>query len=251
MSLINPLQPILAPNKIPTEEQVMWPMAVSRKFDGVRCILAPGMTDLPEDNTGILLSRSFKPLPNKWLKPYFARMRNLALHYDYVFDGELWSPTLTFQEIISYVMSQDKPIPENCGLRYCIFDGMPVEHWNAGNEAPYTHRYLETSRKLQSQEDSRCELVEQVLPKNWEHVQDLLSAELAMGGEGLILRSLRGRYKHGRCTMKEQNMLKLKAFDTIDGIVIDTISINVLAVIALTKGIRVGKRTARREIMCL
>ena len=40
------------------------------------------------------------------------------------------------------------------------------------------------------------------------------------GGEGIILRDLKGRYKHGRCTPREGNMFKLKAMKEADAIVV-------------------------------
>ena len=203
-----PRVPILAPNKIPDFNTLSYPLKVSKKYDGIRCILGGGE----------LWSRSFKPLPNIQLRKYLADLIEFSKSNEIVCDGELWSPTKTFQEIVSYVMTYDKDLTGS-NLRYCLFDAMSVKAWNGDTEAVFNTRSLWLKDVIF--EKDTVLVVPQLLVSEPESLQNLLERELEAGGEGLIARSPSGFYKHGRCTMREANIYKIKQFETITVTVID------------------------------
>lgn len=173
-----------------------YPVLASPKLDGVRAIV----------NERQLLSRSLKPIPNRYIADLLARPK---LHG---FDGELilgdpWGPTV-YRDTVSAVMSRDGR-PE---LRYYVFDlwGTPFnyeERW---------HELLRLTEKLTLPVD----LVESIVIENRAQLDEYEAAAVAKGFEGVMLRSPKAPYKHGRSTVSEGYLLKLKRFEDSEALVI-------------------------------
>lgn len=173
-----------------------YPVLASPKLDGVRAVV----------NERQLLSRSLKPIPNRYIADLLARPK---LHG---FDGELilgdpWGPTV-YRDTVSAVMSRDGR-PE---LRYYVFDlwGTPFnyeERW---------HELLRLTEKLTLPVD----LVESIVIENRAQLDEYEAAAVAKGFEGVMLRSPKAPYKHGRSTVSEGYLLKLKRFEDSEALVI-------------------------------
>ena len=173
-----------------------YPVLASPKLDGVRAVV----------NERQLLSRSLKPIPNRYITDLLARPK---LHG---FDGELilgdpWGPTV-YRDTVSAVMSRDGR-PE---LRYYVFDlwGTPFnyeERW---------HELLRLTEKLTLPVD----LVESIVIENRAQLDEYEAAAVAKGFEGVMLRSPKAPYKHGRSTVSEGYLLKLKRFEDSEALVI-------------------------------
>lgn len=198
------IKPQLAPTKIPTENDIVFPIMVSKKLDGIRCLLA---------NDGCLYSRTEKELPNRGLLERFDKARQWAIENNVILDGELWSPFMSFREIMSAVMSEHKPMPKH--LKYWVFDSL--SNSRLSHFEPFSFRY----NRIQELTQPNVRLVVHETASDWPDIQSRFDKELAAGGEGLILRDPQGRYKHGRCTVREGNIFKLKRFLTIDGQIVD------------------------------
>ena len=168
-------------------ESLRFPLIASPKLDGVRAIIGPDCT---------VLSRSLKPIPN-------VRVRALLGGLPEGMDGELIAgePTApdAYRKTVSMVMSDEAPIT---GLRYYVFD--------IQEERPFEHR------------NTRVELLFPIGP-HVVHVRqhtafsldELLYLEdkwTTEGYEGVILRAPGSPYKHGRSTLKEGYLMKLKRF---------------------------------------
>ena len=97
------LKPMLAPNQIPQESEITFPVLVSRKLDGLRCLLFPGQ------DTGLM--RSGDPFRSQKLKKFLAPLMAFCLKHGYILDGELYSETASFQEIMSCLRSETKALP--------------------------------------------------------------------------------------------------------------------------------------------
>lgn len=174
-------KPMLAsPADIPN---LQYPLIASPKLDGIRAVV----------KDGVLLSRSLKPIPNKYVQEQFAHLEH--------FDGELivGSPTAhdCYRTTNSYVMSLDK---RDFPVQFYVFD-----HVQSPEKA-----YQDRFRHLIMADGCTVHAM------NWiEDEEELLNYEqecLALGYEGLILRDPQGKYKFGRSTAKEQILLKLKRF---------------------------------------
>jgi len=210
-------RPMLAPSKIATREMLAgkYPWLVSRKFDGIRCLMLESK----------LTSRNGKITPNTNLWAILSSARSHCAKNGIVLDGELWSPELSFQEIMSVVMSEDKEVPES--LNYHIFDCLFRGEWEqeyASSYVPFRTRYW---RYIQLALPRVVAVVQKVC-EDWESIESLYNEELARGGEGVMIRNPNGEYKHNRCTVREANMFKLKPFDLADAIVTGYEPLNVM-----------------------
>lgn len=193
-------QPMLA-GKCSSLDRLVYPVLATPKLDGIRCLVLP-------DSKGKLrvLSRNFKPIPNDYIRRCLE-----ALDLPYL-DGELMleSPTASFQDVSSAIMSHDgEP-----NFVYRVFD-----HCEQPN-APYAARVrqLAALRDFLGPKHRRSAPVELVLPVTIGNQPTLEAFEsdcLAVGYEGVMVRSQDGPYKCGRSTEREGYLLKIKRF--VDG----------------------------------
>jgi len=184
-----------------TLSQVRFPKYGSIKLDGIRCMIKGTQ----------VLSRSGKPIRNKHIQKYLAPL------VGHGFDGELLvydehGAVLPFNGISSAVMSVEGT-PE---FSYNVFD-----LW-AGWRG-YEGRYSDLCLRVQSSQH-RCYQLVMHSHTLLRSMEDLLKFErnaLTSGHEGVILREPLAWYKHGKSTMNDQGMLKLKRALGDDGRVID------------------------------
>lgn len=182
------MKPMLACDYEP--EKLIYPCIASPKLDGVR-----GLSD-----SGILLSRSLKRIPNLYVQSC------LGLPEMSGFDGELivGRPTdkLCYTNTVSHVMAIEKTGFE---FFYYVFD---LHDSHEG----YTMRSTELLRRVQDIASPHVVLLGRRLINNEEELLAYEQEKLAEGYEGLILRSMDGRYKFGRSTVREGLLLKVKRF---------------------------------------
>jgi len=172
-------------------ESVVFPVYASTKLDGVRCIIADG----------VALSRTLKPIPNK-------RVQALLDGLPVGLDGELIAgdPTApdAYRKTVSMVMADDKPID---GLLFRIFDIQ-----EAGTFDARYSRLLDIFGVLFEEMRPGVCLVPQVHVATPGHLRELEELWVTEGYEGAILRAPNSPYKHGRSTVREGYLLKLKRF---------------------------------------
>ena len=171
-----------------------FPVLVSPKLDGVRCLVRGGEA----------VTRNLKPVPN-------AHVRRLLSHVDNL-DGELvvGEPFAAgvFNRTVSAVMRRDGE-PE---FKFFAFD-------RPDDPRPFALRQL-----LSGEEVLRSSGAVRPVVHTWiEDEAALLEYEsraLARGYEGVMIRDPNGPYKHGRSTLKEGALLKLKRFEDAEAVVI-------------------------------
>jgi DNA ligase 1 len=189
------MKPMLLPRETPDLNTLQYPIYVTPKLDGIRCLI----------KDGVALSRTLKPIPNKsiqaWAKKYSNKLNGM--------DGELivglsTSPTV-YRDTNSFVMSHDKE-----GEFYFY-------HFDWWNEPfHYEQRVEGYIRDL----PSNYRKVMHMKATDAAHVLQLEEQVLEKGYEGIILRNPQGMYKYGRCTMKEANAFKLKRFEDAEAVII-------------------------------
>ena len=186
----------------------VWPRLVSRKLDGIRATVQGGK----------LVSRTLKDIPN-------VQIQNLFKGLPDGIDGELifGAPNApdVFNKTTSVVMSKDK---DATGVAYYVFDYFA----DASFEARYK-ALKEAVAYLSRAKSSILPIIPVIL------VEHFLVADLASvlrfeekwvvneGYEGVMLRSLEGRYKEGRSTFNEGYLLKVKRFTDSEAEVIGTV----------------------------
>jgi DNA ligase-1 len=188
-------KPMLLPRETPDLDKLRYPIIASAKLDGIRCLI----------KDGVALSRTLKPIPNKsiqaWAKKYADKLEGM--------DGELivGDPTSStvYRDTNSFVMSHDK----EGEFWYYQFD-----YWNL--DAPYDKRI---GNALIPVPESVIFLGYKIV-NNKEELLKYEETVLNVGYEGLILRNPNGKYKYGRCTVKEDNAFKLKRFEDAEAVIV-------------------------------
>lgn len=179
-----------------TQEEIAklpYPMYLSAKLDGIRAVI----------RDGVVYSRNLKRIPNEHVQLLFGQDKYNG------FDGELIVGPSNAENVynvtVSGVMSEDGE-PD---VRFWVFDDATEQY----ADQEYRIRLERIQKRLANTIPSdRIHLMPQNFVDN-EHT--LLSFERALVGdgyEGVMVRSLTGKYKHGRATNREANIFKLKRF---------------------------------------
>ena len=157
-----------------------YPLYGSPKLDGIRAFVYEGK----------LMSRNFKPIPNEAVQLQFREL-------PHGYDGELivGDPRAKdcFNRTTSQIMSRDGGIAD---VRFFVFD-------NFAYKSRFTDRIMSVDKKYRI---THFRLDSPDVVVRYEFMQ------LKEGYEGIILRDPNALYKHGRSTIREQGMLKLKRF---------------------------------------
>lgn len=200
-------KPMLS-GKVPADlDKIRYPVLVSPKLDGIRCIV---------DEHGNAFTRNLKPVPNEYVraKIKLAKLRNL--------DGELIVGDPSGIDVInrttSGVMSRDGE-PD---FTFHVFDAFESPSMN------FEYR-LEDARKAvraaQKAGHAWVKSVRHIVLGNSQHLTEFAERQVAEGYEGAMLRSFEGAYKFGRSTTKEGGLLKYKFFEDAEARVIDFVEL--------------------------
>jgi DNA ligase-1 len=202
-------KPMLAPNEKVDLSTLNYSLLASTKLDGIRCIFKDGE----------ILSRSLKQIQCKQLRERLEPIRKFSEDNNIIFDGEIYSDKLTFQEITHFVMTQDLGDEElPASVKFYCFDSIEDNK-------------IDTPFKQRAEFATLCMMrfpdiafpVAQVEVDNAEEVNNFFEQVLKENYEGLILRGPKGAYKYGRGTLKEGLIFKVKPFLDFDGQIIDVI----------------------------
>lgn len=197
MKLSKPIKfkPLLAAT-LENFEDIRFPVLASPKLDGIRALVLNGK----------LVSRTLKPIPNDYIREWLSKPLFEGL------DGELvvGEPTdpMCYRNTVSGVMSKEgRP-----NYTYYVFDDFS---FNNG----FIERFSHLSDRIYK--DKHLKLVSHKLITDIEELIKYEEECVKQGFEGVMLRSLDGRYKHGRSTVKEGILLKVKRFMDTEMVIID------------------------------
>lgn len=197
------MKPMLAATLNDVESQLSpetdFPLLATPKIDGIRAIKLKGK----------LLSRSLKPIPNIAIRSLLEKVLPDGA------DGEIICGR-NFSECSSTVMSSSKnKCPDNLPPRFYWFD------WLMDGKMPYSERmermakYFKTHKAVLDN-DIHIKVIP-LMPKIIRNMQELKKYEKEQvegkGHEGIMLRKPDGIYKHGRSTIKERLLMKVKRFE--------------------------------------
>jgi hypothetical protein len=162
-----------------------------------------------------MLSPTGKPFPNQELKHHLGVFRRYLQLNDLVADGEVWSAHRTFNSLQSVVRSHNAPL--DADICFYVFDMLTLADWKNPVE-PYSERF---GRCLGNYPNVR--FIQQNFIANAEEAAAQFDRAISSGWEGIMLRALHAPYKHGRCTIRENGLLKFKQFQTLDAVITDVI----------------------------
>ncbi len=195
------LLPMLAHSFDKRKHNINYPAIVQRKFDGVRCLAV-----LNSDGSVKLLSRKGKEYPH--LQHIKADVWENNDSTNIVLDGELYSDTLTFQQLVGLVKrvtlkpGNDQQMYE-VSLR--VYDCVDLN-----NEADFTDRYQTITNITNGAK--YLSLVENVRVDNEDEIHAAQARFVEEGYEGAMVRNLTGAYAIGK---RSANLQKVKTF--LDG----------------------------------
>jgi DNA ligase-1 len=198
-------KPLLAPRESPSDktdffEKLPYPLMVSPKFDGIRCIVT---------NTGCM-SRTMKLLPSTQVQDKFKKFLS--------FDGELIvgnpSDPDVYNRTQSHVMSVNKP---TLNLKFFAFDIADPDLC----PVPYVDRLQVLEGWVKEYDRPDVVFVRHQLVHNHDDLIKYETECLIQGYEGIMMRTPAGIYKQGRATFNEQIIYKLKRYEDAEGQIID------------------------------
>jgi DNA ligase-1 len=169
---------------------IRYPVLVSPKLDGIRALVIDGE----------VLSRSLKLIPNKYIQSLFGRPEFNG------FDGELVVGDVTAKDVFQKTSSGVMSIEGEPEVTYFVFDD-------------FTHRtaleFQVRIAKVKKRVDGvpLLHLVPHALVHSHDELMQLETSCVAQGYEGIMIRDPKGQYKHGRSTLKQGWLLKLKRFE--------------------------------------
>lgn len=180
--------------------KIVYPILGFPKIDGIRAVI----------HNGQALSRKLLPLPNRYIQEFFEDPGFQGL------DGELVvgkpNDPLCIKHSTSGVMSHSGTPT----FTYCVFD-----HWE--HSAGYSERLTLAEKAVKRMGAAAVQILKPWMLGNEQQLLEYESRQLELGYEGIILRSPHGAYKHGRSTVREGGLLKLKRFSDSEGVVVDVV----------------------------
>ena len=192
--MTQPFPMLAAPADIP---KLRYPLLGFPKIDGIRAVCHQQQA----------LSRKLIALPNRYVQGFFSHDHFQGL------DGELVvgrpNDPLCIKHTTSGVMSRGGE-PD---FTYYVFD-----KWDSASG--YAERSEEAAKIVRKIGSKALVHLPSVLLNNEQELLKFEAEQLELGYEGIILRDPNGPYKHGRSTMREGGLLKLKRFDDSEAQVI-------------------------------
>jgi DNA ligase-1 len=174
-----------------------FPLLASQKFDGIRATV----------QEGALYSRKLKLIPNRNVQDLFRGLPD-GLDGELIL-GDPFDPAC-YRDTMSLVMSDDKPLNFFKGkhLNFWVFDKFSIDDF-----------VTRESQAIQSTSHQNVVPVPHCVIHNVEELENFETNMLAKGAEGVILRSVHGRYKQGRSTLNEGLLIKLKRFKDCEAVI--------------------------------
>lgn len=203
-NLIPKFKLMLADNKIIKIPDVRFPVEAQPKLDGFRAVHHPQQG---------FIGRNGQPIKNKKIHEVFEKLRTSG----YVFDGELYSHELSFNEISSCLRSEDGPVQD---IHYCVYDAMHLIDWEShlcGEE--YSSRLAKVYELVQKFRSPSLDIraVSSTTIRTVEDLEKFYQSQLEDDYEGAMVKSLNGLYQWKRVTLKSGIMAKIKPHKDYDG----------------------------------
>lgn len=177
--------------------KVKYPVLLSEKLDGIRMSV----------HDGVCMSRSMKPIPSKVVQEKFGKAEYNGFDGEIIY-GNKNAPDV-FNKSTRVCMSHSLPDGLDINeINFYVFDTIGAEG--------YADRWW----NIKPDSDNNVIKLKIFIVQNEGEVSELEQEFLAMGAEGVILRSCDGPYKQGRSTLKEGYLLKVKQFTDSEAVVI-------------------------------
>jgi len=182
--------PMLAHDYNKRGKSIQFPCYVQRKYDGTRCV------GIPQKG---LFSRNRKAYPH--LEHILQELNKLPQHL--ILDGELYSNTLTFQEIVGLVKRETLKKGDEEKQKHIQFHVYDII-----SDQPYEQRLKMLQQLFSKNKFQHLVPVHTDECKSEEHMKELHAQYVAEGYEGIMLRNKTGAYKG----VRSADLQKFKEF---------------------------------------
>lgn len=187
---------MLAANERIDLGKIIWPKLASPKIDGVRAVVQNGKC---------VAGRSLKDSLNRFVTAHLSNPLYEGLDGELTVEGKGWNDFNTNQSAIMSQSSMPKFI-------FWVFDDISLAH------LPASVRKQRVKERVADLPNTVCCV--QRLVKSAEEALDMYNEVRTQGYEGLILCDPSAKYKHGRSTLKQEIMVKLKPAEDSEGVII-------------------------------
>lgn len=205
-------KPLLA-HTVPTQDDpdalrnLEYPLMWSPKLDGIRTLFIP--------DRGGAVSRTFKRFPNEKMhtalsRPEFAGFDGETI-YGPIFDKDVFNRTQ------SAVMKVAGPGLLEADGKVLVFDDFTHP------DDPYEDRYARLEERVGKLDEDFQRFIQLVVHRIATNDLELSAAEVMcveMDAEGLMKRSMRGKYKQGRSTLRDGILGKVKRFSDTEATIV-------------------------------
>jgi DNA ligase 1 len=181
---VNKFKPLLSAT-LEDPLRLTWPVLLSPKLDGLRCVIKDGMA----------LSRNLKPFRNKYVQEQLSGLPEGL-------DGELIVGEPNKGNVLGRTQSGIMSADGEPDFTYHIFDrfdnpdrAFKARHWS-----------------LHDVRHSRVKVVPHTETSTMAQFIDYEQTVIDLGYEGVMIRGIYGHYKFGRATHNDQLLWKFKRF---------------------------------------
>ena len=195
------MNPMLAAT-VKSVSDLRFPLLASPKLDGIRAVIRDGQ----------VLGRGLKPLPNKLIQRLLGREELEGL------DGELIVGNPTDPGVFNRTSKGVMAIETAPSFNFWVFDLQGSEH-------AFRDRLIMAQARAAASKLDIIAHVPHVTIKGTQELDEYEANVLHQGYEGVMLRDPMGRYKHGRSTLSEGGLMKLKRFDDAEAVVIGAVEL--------------------------
>ena len=180
-------------------KNLVYPVYASIKLDGIRAVIL----------NGTVYSRSMKPIRSRVVQQLFGKPEFNGLDSEILYGP--WNAADVFNQTTQAVMSFDlKPGFEISKIQLAVFDYV-------NSDAPYDDRF---DLVYKIAKHPQMTVLPQKLIYDEEDLLEFEEQTLLKGYEGVMIRSVNGRYKQGRSTAREGILGKVKRFVDAEATVI-------------------------------
>lgn len=183
--------------KAPAAELIQYPVLASPKLDGVRNHIINGQP----------VSRNLKPFGNSKVNDKFRIIGASGLDGELIY-GDPTSPTV-FRNTMSHITREGADVTD---LKFFVFDDFT-------DPSKLFYDRLSDAEKRVRQYPG-MQLVDHDTIRSVQELNDYESQMVKLGYEGIMVRSLGGKYKYGRSTVCEGWLMKVKRFEDADAVVV-------------------------------
>lgn len=196
-----PVFDVMLANKVENIDELEFPIIAQPKLDGIRC-LKVGKS---------LIGRNGKFISNIKLYEF---LQSIIQEENYIFDGELYSHELTFNDILSQINSDDKELHPS--IRYTIYDLITKTEWE---NKKCTTKYYDRWQRILSFVHNKENMVwiGGKIVNSVKELNDYYEECLKDGFEGIMIKDLNGLYEWKR--VKQNVMGKIKPSEDHDVII--------------------------------